>query len=141
MRRIRYRELAVIAAAVLQTTPKAICGLPNRSIAESALSAPFAGFHNTDHYPALPHKAAVLCSRLVRNHPFPDGNKRIAYLAMIELIERNGGTFDDRDQDHIADTIEALAAREVSEDDFILWVTGRTRLPNDSSAVQRSFED
>jgi death on curing protein len=32
----------------------------------------------------------VLCSRLVRNHPPPDGNKRVAYLCMSELIRRNG---------------------------------------------------
>ena len=27
--------------------------------------------------------------RLVRNHPFPDGNKRVAFLAMVEMAERN----------------------------------------------------
>jgi death-on-curing protein len=52
--------------------------------AESALAAPFAGFGELDFYPDPAVKAAILCSRLVRNHPFPDGNKRVAYLAMRE---------------------------------------------------------
>src|SRR5438093_6708012 len=33
---------------------------------------------------ALIDKAAVLCVRLARNHPLPDGNKRLAYLAMLD---------------------------------------------------------
>ena len=39
--------------------------------------------------PDLVDKAAVLCVRLARNHPLPDGNKRVAYLAMVEFLARN----------------------------------------------------
>jgi prophage maintenance system killer protein len=30
---------------------------------------------------------------LAKNHPLPDGNKRAAYLAMIEFLARNGQRF------------------------------------------------
>jgi death on curing protein len=51
----------------------------NLGLVDSALHAPSAGTGDTDFYPDLSTKAAVLCSRLVRNHPLPDGNKRVAY--------------------------------------------------------------
>ena len=60
-------------------------------------------------------KAAVLCSRLLRNHPLPDGNKRVAYLCMIELIRRNGREWRPaRTGAERAEMVERLAAREVS---------------------------
>lgn len=46
--------------------------------AESALAAPFASFGGQDFYTDPVQRAAIACSRLVRNHPFTDGNKRVA---------------------------------------------------------------
>jgi hypothetical protein len=37
--------------------------------------------------------AAVLCWHLVKNHPLPEGNKRCAFLATVEFVERNGRTW------------------------------------------------
>jgi death-on-curing protein len=47
-------------------------------LADSALHAHQAGFGEQDFYPDMHDKAAVLCWRLARNHPLPDGNKRAA---------------------------------------------------------------
>ena len=63
------------------------------ALASSALAAPFAGFAEFEAYPTLAEKAAVYCSRILRNHPLPDGNKRTAYDVMREFIDRNGATF------------------------------------------------
>ncbi len=35
-------------------------------------------------------KAAVLTWHLTRNHPMPDGNKRTAFVCLLEFVERNG---------------------------------------------------
>jgi death-on-curing protein len=116
-------ELIFIAAQVLgvdRRTARKIMKIP---LAESSLGAPFAGYGNFERYPTLAEKAAVLCSSLARNHCLPDGNKRLAYLTMIEFVERNGGTFDDSDQEAIADAIEKLAAGELSEMEFQAWMT------------------
>ena len=59
-------------------------------LADSALHAPQAGFADTDFYPDLHDKAAVLACRIAWNHPLPDGNKRAAFLSMVELLDRNG---------------------------------------------------
>lgn len=94
--------------------------------AESALAAPFAGFGEVERYPALAEKAAILCSRLVRNHPLPDGNKRAAYIAMLEFVERNGHRWKAAgDVEDCAGTIERLAARQIDEAEFLDWVTAR----------------
>src|SRR5438093_10892027 len=47
---------------------------------------PQASFGGEEFYAGIATKAAVLCSRLVRNHPLPDGNKRAGYLAMREFL-------------------------------------------------------
>jgi death-on-curing protein len=43
-----------------------------------------------DAYPTLPLKAAALLHSLARNHPLVDGNKRIAWLATVVLLDLNG---------------------------------------------------
>lgn len=93
--------------------------------AESALSAPAAGFGDYEAYEGIAEKAAVLCSRLVRNHPLPDGNKRAALLAMLEFIERNGATWTGGAGDPVAEVIERLASGETSEAEFAEWVAAR----------------
>lgn len=123
MQPISTGELILIAAEILGISRGSARRLMDLPLAESALQAPFAGFEDFERYPTLAEKAAVLCSRLIRNHCLPDGNKRLGYLAMIEFVERNGGTFDDRDQDAIAITIETLAAGGLTEIEFKAWMT------------------
>jgi death-on-curing protein len=93
--------------------------------AESALAAPFASFGGRDFYEHPLQRAAVLASRIIRNHPLPDGNKRVALLLMEDYLAEHGwgmtATPDDIDR-----TFRALAARELSEDAFHDWLTSRT---------------
>ena len=60
-------------------------------LADSALHAPKAGFDDQDFYPDIYDKAAVLCWRLARNHPLPDGNKRAAWATLTLFIDLNDG--------------------------------------------------
>jgi death on curing protein len=104
-------------ATVLGRTPHIVARV------ESAVAAPFVEPGGVEAYPGLVMKAAVLCSRLLRNHPLPDGNKRLAYLCMIELIRRNG-----REWRPVAPVVERarmverLAAREIDETGFAAWL-------------------
>jgi death-on-curing protein len=128
MEQLELEDLLLIGEAVLGTTAEALARAARLPLARSALDAPFAADGGgADRYPALAEKAAVLCSRLVRNHPLPDGNKRVALLAMLELVARNGGrwTPPPGGQEEIAATIERLAARELSEAAFAAWVRER----------------
>ena len=57
---------------------------------ESALARPHAAFGDTEFYPGLMEKAAVLMDGLTRNHPFIDGNKRISISTAVLFLQVNG---------------------------------------------------
>jgi death-on-curing protein len=68
-------DYIAIATEVTGLDTETIIRLPNLALAESALHAPAAGFGEQEFYPDFIDKAAVLITRLARNHPPPDGNK------------------------------------------------------------------
>lgn len=57
---------------------------------ESAIAAPQHSMFGEDLYPDLPSKAAALFHGLVRAHALSDGNKRVALVALLDMLERNG---------------------------------------------------
>lgn len=69
----------------------------------------------------------MLCTRIARNHPLPDGNKRTAFLALVEFVERNGREWTDseRDPDESAAMIDAVAAGALSEAQLAAWIRSR----------------
>lgn len=52
---------------------------------ESALLRPQTGYYDT-----LIHEAAALLESLVQNHPFVDGNKRVAFAVVDVFLRING---------------------------------------------------
>lgn len=62
-------------------------------LADSAMHAPQAGFGDTDFYPDVYDKAAVLACRIAWNHPLPDGNKRVAWACLRLFIDLNRGAW------------------------------------------------
>ena len=56
---------------------------------QSALAAPRQAVFGHEVHSGLINKAAILFSRLIRNHPFYDGNKRIAAEALRLFLRRN----------------------------------------------------
>ncbi len=57
---------------------------------ESAVATPHHSMFGAELYPDLPSKAAALFYGLVRAHGFSDGNKRVALVALLELLARSG---------------------------------------------------
>ncbi|MDW3217137.1 MAG: Fic family protein [Acidimicrobiales bacterium] len=96
-------------------------------LADSALHAPMAGFGDEDFYPDVADKAAVLCWRLARNHPLPDGNKRAAWAALVMFIDLNDGYWnpDPPDVDDAEQTMLAVAAGEIDEAALADWLRER----------------
>jgi death-on-curing protein len=120
-----YLDLAdylLIAEAVLGVPAEAIARWPGIGLAESALHAPQAGFGGVQLYPDVIDKAAVLCVRLARNHPLPDGNKRVAYLATLEFLARNHIEWAPPSVGETVTTIERVAAGEISERELADWL-------------------
>jgi death on curing protein len=117
---IRYLDLAEYLWLAEQVTGVDATTLAKASrvdLADSALHAPAAGFGDEDFYPDIHHKAAILCCRLARNHPLPDGNKRAAWAALLLFIDLNEGTWapDPPDVDQAEAAMLAVAGGEVDE--------------------------
>ncbi|MFA5023096.1 MAG: type II toxin-antitoxin system death-on-curing family toxin [Candidatus Paceibacterota bacterium] len=59
------------------------------SILERSLSAPFQTF-GRQLYPGLVKKASILFYLLIKNHPFQNGNKRLAVTTLLIFLMKNG---------------------------------------------------
>ncbi|MBP6060632.1 MAG: Fic family protein [Candidatus Pacebacteria bacterium] len=57
---------------------------------ERSIEAPFQAFGGKDLYPGLLKKTAVLFYLMIKNHPFKNGNKRIAMTTMFYFLNKNG---------------------------------------------------
>lgn len=60
-------------------------GIRDRALLESAVFRPQIGYYNT-----VAEEAAALMESLANNHPFLDGNKRVAFAAMHTFLLVNG---------------------------------------------------
>jgi death-on-curing protein len=65
----------------------------------TSLSTPFQSAFGVEAFPEMFDKAAALTFLLIANHPFRDGNKRIAGAALRLFLARNGYQL-------VADTVE-----------------------------------
>ena len=59
------------------------------NILESYLETPFQTFSKKPLYRKLSGKAAILFYLMIKNHPFGNGNKRIAVMTLILFLARN----------------------------------------------------
>jgi len=65
-------------------------GVRDFGVLESALAQPTMTFDKKELYSTLTEKTAALTFSLAMNHPFVDGNKRVAHAAMEVLLFLNG---------------------------------------------------
>ncbi len=123
---VEYLDLAdyvAIAAEVTNLDAATVMKVANLDLADSALHAPAAGFGETEFYPGFVDKAAVLIVRLAKNHPLPDGNKRVAWVALRMFIEINGWSWAERPSvDEAEQVVLAIAAGEWDEDRTAEWL-------------------
>jgi prophage maintenance system killer protein len=69
----------------------------------SSLQTVFQTFGGKDLYPTLEEKAAHLLYFLIKNHPFVDGNKRIAATLFLWFLEKNAALYRSDGTKRIAD--------------------------------------
>lgn len=60
------------------------------NILESCLATPFQTFEKKNLYKGLTEKAAILFYLMIKNHPFTNGNKRIAVTTLLVFLALNG---------------------------------------------------
>ena len=120
MRYLTLGEVVALHRALVAATGGAD-GVRDFGALESALAQPKATFDGTDLYPSVVDKASALAYGLAMNHPFLDGNKRIAHAAMAVFLELNGR--------HVVASIDEqerlmldLAAGHVSRLELTTWI-------------------
>ena len=99
-------------------------GVRDEGLFESALARP----RQLAHYgqPDFADLAAAYAFGLARNHPFVDGNKRTAFVAMELFLDRNGHAL-------VADDVEcvlvmlAVAEGKLDETGFADWIRSHTQ--------------
>ena len=121
MRYLGLAEAFIIAEAVTGIDAHTLVHVSRSDLLDSALHAPQAGFGDTDFYPSLHGKAAVLCVRIAKNHPLPDGNKRLAWMATVVFLELNGAALH-VDQDEAVDVMLSVAAGQTDEAALTEWL-------------------
>ncbi len=94
-------------------------GLRDLGILESALARPINKFAHgeTD----LASLAAAYAFGIARNHPFVDGNKRVAFASILVFLGLNGLELNAPPADATA-VILAIAAGEIEEDELARWI-------------------
>ena len=95
-------------------------GLRDRGLLESALERPRNRFRyepDSD----LSALAAAYGFGIARDHPFLDGNKRVAFQAMYLFLGLNGFRIDAAEEEVVA-TILALASGKLDETSLAAWL-------------------
>jgi death-on-curing family protein len=94
-KRITVKEVEYVAfsfAQKLMTYDEPIPEFGSRfpNTLESCIDTPFMQFNRKDLYRGLVGKTSVLFYFLIKNHPFQNGNKRIAVMTILYLFHKNG---------------------------------------------------
>lgn len=95
-------------------------GLRDRGLLESALERPRNRFRydpDTD----LPALAAAYGFGLSNNHPFVDGNKRVAFQAMYLFLGLNGFRIE-APEEQVVTTILSLVTGDLDEPGLAAWL-------------------
>jgi death-on-curing protein len=133
MRYLSLGEIVDLHQALLDQTGGA-AGVRDLGGLESALAQPRATFDGTDLHPTVVQKAAALGFSLTLNHPFVDGNKRVAHAAMEVFLLLNGrelvGTVDEQER-----LMLDLADGQITREQLTAWLEQHTKPIVGSSAV------
>ncbi|MEW6407797.1 MAG: type II toxin-antitoxin system death-on-curing family toxin [Patescibacteria group bacterium] len=94
MKKITVTEIEYIAFDLAKETmnwdepiPDFITRYPNKL--ESCLIVPFQTFGGKNLYKGLIEKSAILFYLMIKNHPFQNGNKRIAVATLFYFLYKN----------------------------------------------------
>ena len=97
----------------------------DRALLESALARPQSLFTYEEPKPSLTRLAASYTFGVAKNHPFVDGNKRVALTAAAVFLEINGWSLQ-ADEAEAVTVFRALAAGDFKESEMAAWFEQNT---------------
>ena len=120
MRYLTVGEVIELHRLIIAATGGAT-GVRDLPALQSAVAQPRMSFGGADLYHGPAEKSAALCFSLVMDHPFVDGNKRIAHAAMETFLVLNGFELN-APIDQQEKLFLGLAAGTVSRDELVKWI-------------------
>jgi death-on-curing protein len=121
MRSLSADDVIYIHARIIEQSGGSF-GLRDRGALESSVAQPLQAFDGSDLYQGLVAKAAAIGYFLASNHPFVDGNKRVAHAALVVTLRLNGyrlhASVDEQEQ-----VMLRLASGRLSRAEFSDWVS------------------
>jgi death on curing protein len=97
-------------------------GIRDAGALESALHRPQTGY-----YDSLVHEAAALLESLVQNHPFLDGNKRLAFAVVDVFLRINGYSIAASSDSIYEFMIRLFEARSFDMEHLVPWLQASAR--------------
>lgn len=101
-------------------------GLRDENALESALARPVNRWHYEPEA-ALSELAAAYAFGLAKNHPYVDGNQRVALVVMVAFLDRNGIELTASNAEAV-DIMVALAGGQITETELAAWIEGHSRV-------------
>jgi death-on-curing protein len=95
-------------------------GVRDPGLLESALARPKNLFAYSEQEVPIARLAAAYAKGIIANHPFVDGNKRMAFTVALTFLRLNGLEVTAMKEDRVL-TFWRLAAGEISEEHLALW--------------------
>lgn len=95
-------------------------GVRDENMLENSVMNCYQTFDSTELYPTVVEKASRLAYSLCHNHPFIDGNKRIAILSYMLMLNLNGLTIK-ATQNELIELGLSMANGIMSYDDVLMW--------------------
>ena len=128
MRYLTLAEVVGLQDAIITHTGGA-SGLRDFGALDSALAQPRATFGGQELHASLEEKAAALGFSLTQNHPFVDGNKRVAHAAMETFLMLNGAEIDSPVDEQERLMLD-LASGHYSREKLAAWLRDHVRRLN-----------
>lgn len=98
-----------------------IYGIRDEGMLDAAIQMPRATFDGDFLHPTIYHMAAAYSFHLSQNHPFLDGNKRVAGMAMLTFLKLNGYEPVASELDYYQ-TVMAVASGQMSKEQLTKWL-------------------
>jgi death-on-curing protein len=103
-----------------------LSGIRDHGLLDAAVAMPRQQFGGEYLHPDLPAMAAAYLYHLAQNHPFHDGNKRVAVMAAYVFLDVNGWDLDVPPSE-LETITRQVASGDTRKDDLIKWMEQHAR--------------
>lgn len=103
-----------------------LLGLRDKGMLDAALAQPESSFAGSYLHPDIYSMAGAYLYHIAMNHPFVDGNKRVATVSALVFLELNNHELDVT-SDLLEKTVMKVAGSELSKDELIEFFRAYTK--------------